>query len=214
MSPPSDVSALGASADATPIADSSGICPGPEKPGPDTFVGDVPMPAGAPCDSGAPAFFKGTPPPAKSLPIELGRVDNTGKFIPYEDGGWIAMEHGVQGGMHVWVAARVTLPGKTDPKLKIQTETLLTSGCSQAGYSPSPVVYASSQPDGTYVVGSASSPGIQVFVGTGTDGSAAKFCNKWYDVHVACRLMLATGGFGPWGTASVRMRSYDMKNVQ
>ncbi len=191
------------------------ICPSPSEPGPDTYVGDVPQPPTWSCAVEPPDFFKGKPPPATTLAIEIGAVAQDGSFKPHVEGGWIPMVHGPQGGFHIFAGMRVKVPGATLPKLKLQVEARLWDGCKIVGYGVAPVVYGNVQ-DGsgtqTYVVGEAAVPGPLVIFddgGTGVKSSQAwYYCNRWYDLRVAMRDVLT----GAWGHAMVRVRTYDKAN--
>lgn len=213
---PGDVSAVDGAADATLAADSSASCPGPEKPGPDTFVLDAPQPSTATCTWEDPAFFKGAKPPPQFLDFEVGTVDKAGKFIVYADGDWVPMVHGTQGGFHVWAALHLKVPGTAVAKLKLQVEPILWDGCMLAGFGYAPTVYALPQPDGSYLLGDSEAPGTRVFF-TGAGGQEVKsatsvdFCNRWMDLRVSAREMLPGGQFGAWGKRTVRVRTYDQK---
>ncbi len=210
--------ALAADVSAVQDAVAAGVCPGPQKPTADTYTGDVPYPAAPLCTRPPPKFFKGAPPPAKTIDFEVGVVrppagatptaDTPGIFEPYSDGAWVSMDHGPQGGFHVWLALKLAF-ASPDPQLKVQLEATLLSGCSEIGHTVAPVVYPKLQAGGaSYQLGSAGVPGVYVVFDEGGDvksSSSKAYCNRWYDLYVAVREMKS----GKWGDRAVRIRTYD-----
>ncbi|MSP90365.1 MAG: hypothetical protein EXR79_00940 [Myxococcales bacterium] len=187
------------------------VCPGPAKPAADASWGDVAVPDTAGCAKEDPQFFKGTAPPPQSLAIEVGVVNPGGVFVPYQDGDWVPLVHGSQGGFHVWAGLRFKLPGSAVPKAKLQTDMVVRAGCAQVAYGNNPVIYPELQGDGSYVLGNAATPGLEMRFSADETGSevnsaiVGKFCNRWYELRVAARDMATQ----KWGTASVRVRAYD-----
>ncbi len=197
----------------TPVATSDTyICPSPTEPGPDANVGNVPMPPKWSCPVDPPEFFKGKPPPAATLTVELGAVAPNDAFKVYQENAWVPMVHGPQGGFHIYAGLRVKVSGATLPKLKLQVEPRLWDGCKIVGYGVAPVSYGTLQAGmdpPTYVIGEAAVPGTLVIFddgGTGVKSSQSLYyCNRWYDLRVAVRDVLS----GQWGQAQVRLRTYD-----
>ncbi len=198
--------------DADALSDtlSGGVCPGPEPPGPDTFVGDVPQPDTSSCPSKPdPAFFKGAKPPKPTLLVEIGVVSGSGTFVAYTNGDWVPMVHGAQGGFHVWAAIRVDVPGAKGAQIKVQAETQAYDVCDLTGFAPNPVIFPTQVAGVTYQQGTQFVPGLQVrFVtksGEAKSSSSKAFCNRWFDLRVSVRDL----GSGAWGQRSVRVRTYD-----
>lgn len=199
-------------ASAPDTADAGGkFCPGPTKPKTTDNIPVVPKPDTSTCKWKDPKMFKGAKPPPPTLLVELGHVDNAGAFHTYKDGDWAALDHGVQGGFHLTAAVRLKLPGVTLPKIKVQFEPELFSGCELQGFGNAPTVYPELTDSGWYQKGSKLTPGIQVRFGV--PGKSLKsdvsfgFCNEWFDLRAAVR-DVATG---QWGKVSVKLRTYDTK---
>ena len=200
----------GGDSDASPVGYP---CPGPDKPAAGAVVPGPPKPDMPTCSWQPPALFKGATPPPPTLQVQTGAADASGAFVPYQDGDWLGMFHGVQGGFHINVGLRVVVPGLTVDKAKVQMEVRTYDGCSLVGYSLAPVVYPLQQPDGSYVFGTLESPGVQgIFVNDckeGLKGTASKdFCNRWFLLRVAVR-ELSTG---LWGEQALRFRTFDVSN--
>ena len=186
-------------------------CPGPTQPAADASWGDVPVPDAVGCAHEDPLFFKGAPPPAPTLGVEVGTVNAAGVFVPYQEGDWVPLVHGSQGGFHLWAGLRVKLPGSTVPKAKLQADMGVFAGCAQVSFGNNPAIYPERHADGSYVLGSAETPGLQMRFSADESGSEAnsavvtKFCNRWYVLRVAVRDVASQ----KWGAAAVRLRAYD-----
>ena len=205
--------ALADAAMALPAAPTNAaLCPGPTKPAADANWGDVHVPDTAGCAQEEPQFFKGAPLPPKQLTVELGAVNSSGVFVPYQDGDWVPLNHGLQLGFHVWASLRVNLPGSTVPKAKLQTDMGIFAGCVQVSYGDYSVVYPTLHSDGSYFVGTAETPGIEMRFSYDPEGKPAspyamhKVCNNWYELRAAVRDMASQ----KWGAASVRLRAFDV----
>ena len=196
------------------LADSTEDDAGPQTcfvnapPGPDASVADVPQPDFSACTLGPPSFFKAGETIAKpSLKVELGTHDpTTGAFVPYVDDQWLPMVHGPQGGFHVFLATRVTLPGVSEAFVKLQGESLGYAGCKPAAIGKQPVMYAN--PDTTvanaYTTATKTSAGTLVIFPV-PSGLSHLYCGIWLELVVRVRQF----GSDAWGESNLTVRLYD-----
>lgn len=181
-----------------------GVCFG-AAPASDAFVADVPMPRACTCAPDPPPFFGAEPVPAPTLHVDMG-VGQDGVFVPYADGQWVPIIHGAQGGIHVWVAWRILLPGHTEAKVKLVTRADSRIACSLAGTGSESTWYAASDASvpGAYSNVSAIHPGVAViFPLDGKDSGLV--CGKWLALHVQIQDPVAK----TWGEVRRTVRLYD-----
>lgn len=185
----------------------AGLCFVGAGPAADAFVLDVPAPTDCSCAPDPPTFFGSDPIPAPTLSPELGYGDAvTGAFQPYNDGDWVPITHGPQGGIHVWAAFRAAFPGATDAKIKVMTRANSTIGCALAGVNLTTAVLASVDTalPGTYTNASAAVPGLQVAFPV-WGGQSAAYCGQWLELHLQIRDSVS----GAWGEVKRTVRLYD-----
>lgn len=184
------------------------VCFRGNPPGPDAIVFDLPQPDPACCAERPPAFFKAWETvPAPTLSVELGTSNSkTGGFIPYEDGQWLHIVHGKQGGIHVDAAVRVVLPAEEAPKVKLQVLATGHFECKEtaAGNSPTIWVRPDADLDHGYTNASTTQPGVEVrFPVAG--GLWYRYCGIWMELGVAVRIPASQ----QWGRSVRMVRLYD-----
>ncbi len=183
-----------------------GLCrleaPGPATPG----VTPVAQPDASCCADWPVAFMVGADLPPQSLGLEIGAVDPDGHFVPYVDGGWLPLVRGVQGGFHVYVGARIDVPGSQGTTLKLQAGSVGLIDCAEDAYGVAPVVYAKPDIDEPkkWVLGSATKPGLYLIF-PGKSPVMCGYCGRWLDIRLAVK-DLASGG---WAYVRRQMRLYD-----
>ncbi len=211
--------AMSDSADGGPEdAEASGADSGPQvcfhgaPPGPNANVADVPQADFTKCKLPTPSFFGTTcVVPSPTLKVELGTHNPvTGAFVPYVDNQWLPMVHGPQGGFHVYVATRVTIPWGAgfDPVVKLQAEIQGYAGCKLAAAGKQPVLYAHAEKlkTGVYTTASTTSAGTLVVFPV-SSGLSHLYCGIWLELVLRVRVF----GTNKWGQATLTVRTYDMK---
>jgi hypothetical protein len=186
-----------------------GLCFVNGPPGPQRTVVEVPKPTG--CPPLGPVLPwptpDGAPPSPPTLDVELGTSEEqTGAFVPYVEGQWAPIVHGVQGGIHVWAAVRTTLPGQKPGKttLTIAGKSLLECKPVAAELTGTALVHADLS--GKWTSASVAVPGTPIaFV----DTSPVPYCGQWITLEVEVRHPETL----QWGRASVLLRLYDAANL-
>lgn len=189
------------------------------EPGPQTAVTPLAKPDPKACPPATPQLVwdgDGTAPPP-TMPVELGVSDPvTGVFVPYKDGQWAPIVHGVQGGIHVWAGLRAALPKSTPkPPAKILVEMAGRSllGCQPvaAELSTKMFLFAESGPPpgpasaGWWSGASTLAAGVPVAF---SENEPLPYCGKWIELRVEVRLP----GTTVWGVGSTWLRLYDLAN--
>ena len=171
---------------------------------------DVSPPDG--CAYGLPKFFK-CEPPQQSLTIEIGAVDPTGTFIPYNDDDLVPIVHGMQGGFHVFAAIRVNMAGAKVPMLKLQIDARLYDGCAVIGYAMAPIAYAKAvsyaKEPGIYLIGSAAMAGMMIVFDGGEGGIKSSYSKAYADRKFDLRVAVREVYSKQWGAAQRRILTYD-----
>ncbi len=176
----------------------------------DAKVATLPMPDPACCAPVKPLFFKGdAAPPEPTLQVELG-VSNplTGGFIPYEQGRWVPIITGVQGGIHVDAAVRVVLADETAPKVKLQIQARGYFGCKEAAVGNAPVIWV--RPDADLDQGYTNASPFKAGVEVRFPVTAAlwyQYCGIWLELRMA----VLHPASGKWGETATMVRLYDVK---
>ena len=150
----------------------------------------------------------GAPPPPTSLAVEIGAVHpKTGAFVPYQDGQWAPIVHGVQGGIHVWAALRTTLPGFSGAKATLEVGANSYLDCKNVAteLARKPIAFADPSQPGTWTTASLLLPPTPVAFDENVPGP---YCGKWIVLHAEVRLP----GTQKWGQASRVLRLYDLAN--
>ncbi|MSP92370.1 MAG: hypothetical protein EXR79_11295 [Myxococcales bacterium] len=171
-----------------------------------TGAGPVPDPKQCTFDPGL-LWPKGpTPPP--TLTVELGAVHpKTGAFVPYQDGQWAPIVHGVQGGIHVWTALRTTLPGFQGAKATLEVGANSYLDCKNVAteLARKPIAFADPSQPGTWTTASLLLPPTPVAFDENVPGP---YCGKWIVLRAEVRLP----GTQQWGHAVKVLRLYDLAN--
>jgi len=184
------------------------VCFRGQPPGAGEPVKQLAMPFAECCTKSSPIFFKpGQPMPAPSLVVELGTSNpQTGAFVPYEQGQWLRIVHGKQGGIHVDAAIRVVLPGEDRAKVKMQIFATGHFECKESAVGNSPIIWVrpDAELDEGYTNASPVKPGVEVrFPVTGFYWY--QYCGIWLDLRAAVR----HPDSGAWGHTSRMVRLFD-----
>jgi hypothetical protein len=164
----------------------------------DAEVATLPRPDPACCAPVKPLFFKGdalTPEP-------------TLQVIPYEEGRWVPIITGVQGGIHVDAAVRVVLAGETAPKVKLQIQARGYFGCKEAAVGNAPVIWV--RPDADLDQGYTNASPFKAGVEVRFPVTAAlwyQYCGIWLELRMA----VLHPASGKWGQTATMVRLYDVK---
>jgi len=153
----------------------------------------------------------GKAPGPPTLLFELGAGDvDTGAFVPYVEGQWAPIVEGVQGGIHVWAAARVKLPPGTPPKITLEIAGHSNLDCKPvatelAGTSKAIATADPSKP-GWWTNARANVPGVPVAF---EKNVAGPYCGQWIELVAEVRVP----GTQNWGRGSVIVRLFDLDNL-
>tara|TARA_B100001094_G_scaffold321236_1_gene368629 strand:+ start:1146 stop:1925 length:780 start_codon:yes stop_codon:yes gene_type:complete len=185
-----------------------GACFHGAPPSGDVYVADIPQPNTKPCKWSSPKFFPSDP-PAVTLQVDVGTHDpKTGQFVPYVDGQWLPMVHGPQGGFHVFAAIRVTLPGQSDPIVKLQSEAIGWVDCEPVALGQQPVIFVKPDGGGGYTTATISHAGTLVIFPVQSKDSW-QYCGKWVELMVRVKDIAK----GTWGQTHLSVRLYDTKDA-
>ncbi len=152
---------------------------------------------------------KAPTPPTLQFALGAGDVDS-GAFVPYNEGQWAPIVEGVQGGIHVWAAARVKLPPGTPPKvtLEIAGHSLLDCKPVATELAGTSKAIATADPNmpGWWTNARANVPGVPVAF---EKNVAAPYCGQWIELVAEVRVPGST----TWGRGSVVLRLFDLDNL-
>jgi hypothetical protein len=178
-----------------------GTCFRGRAPAADALV--APLPAAVSCEAEPPAFFPTDAVPKPTLSPELGYDGAHGEFMPWQDGDWVPLEHGIQGKLMVEVRFRVTLPGQDACRQVLQTNVYASKDCVQIGI-------------GQLGVSSGEWQAPELFVGPNGHATIRTVLNpappdSWQLCGEALdlRLQVRVPGTDTWGEGHVRLRLYD-----
>lgn len=197
----------------SPTADTAGSVAGPTAgicfaglPLAATSTGTVPMPSvQLSCPAlQEPEWFVDQPVPPPTLQVLIGQRDAAGEWHPLADGDWVPLGTMMQGGFHLDLVPRVTVPGQTDAKILVQLDAFAATGCAVVAsvtlakawlvQAPGPdFVYTTDPTAKTFVV----------FVDSATKIKAS--CGIWLQVVWRVRLH----GTAQWGEVVRTLRTYD-----
>jgi hypothetical protein len=178
-----------------------GTCFRGRPPAADAFV--APLPAAVSCEVDPPEFFATHAVPAPTLSPQLGYNDARGEFVPWQDGDWVSLEHGIQGKLMVEVRFRVTLPGRDACRLVLQTNVYASKDCVQIGIGQLGVSTGAWQAPEVFV-GPNGNATIRVVLNPAPPDSW-QLCGQGLDL----RLQVRVPGTDAWGEGRVRLRLYD-----
>ncbi len=193
------------------VVTADGLCVANGPPGPNRTVADAPKPEGCPPLEAVLMWPTpdGKPNKPPELQVELGTSDaDTGAFVPYVDGQWAPIVHGVQGGIHVWAAVRTTLPGQKPVKtaLAIAGKSFLACQPVAMELTGSTLVRPDGTKPGTFTSASIAVPGEAIaFTGV----LPGPYCGQWIVLEIEIRHPVTQ----QWGRASVLLRLYDAANL-
>lgn len=193
------------------VVTADGVCPVNGPPGPNRTVVDAPKPAGCPPLEPVLSWSTpdGKPPQAPELQVELGTSHpETGAFVPYVDGQWAPIVHGVQGGIHVWAAVRTTLPEQKAVKATLTIAGQSFLACKQVAteLTGTTLVRPDGAKPGTFTSASIAVPGEAIAFSSDQPGP---YCGQWIVLEVEVRHPVTL----QWGRASVLLRLYDAANL-
>lgn len=183
-----------------------GTCFHGAPPAADAYV--APLPAQPSCPDVPPDFFDDAPVPPPTLKVEIGQLDAaTRAFVPYGEGGFAPIVHGVQGGIHVWAALRVTIPDLSACSLRVSAQIRGYRQCFYAGNAAERTPPLVVQAPGVYVTPPDFQAPAVVFKYIATD--SGELCGDVEELRAQVRLP----GSDRWGEGRVRVRLYDTPYV-
>ena len=203
----------GTAIDTTAVDASSGatiVCNVGKAPGPGDPISTVPAPSTSCKNAEKPDFsafgLSDNNLPAPTLKVELGHLVD-GAFTPYKEQQFVPLVYGVQGGMHVWLAFRITIPTLKTDTASVALHSFGLDACKQVATGPVTSFYpkAVAGEPGVYVYHSKLNPGLEVRIDGAKPNDVGKFCGKWLDL----RLQVLRIGTKEWGQGNVLLRTWD-----
>lgn len=157
------------------------------------------------CPAYVPPWFEADKVPAPTLTLAAGPgLSDSDEFVPWQDGQWAPIHLGMRGGVGVWTALQVKLPGETADKVKLLIDVPGIIDCGQAGLTLQPMVWFAKVPDqpGVYHYGGDHTPGACIQLMT---KKSHGMCNEWLTIHAAVRLPATD----KWGHARYVVQLYN-----
>jgi hypothetical protein len=179
-------------------SDGSCVTGGQPPPG---YVASLPPP---PWCAALPAvpWFDGAPPPP-ALAVEIGWRDAAGQWHAYQDGDWVPLYVGTQGGFMVMPVTRVLLPGQEAPTVKMQYQAQVLQGCATVASSPGLVTKLVQAP--TVEAWYQTDPTVSLYVQYDAPASQiGAACGLWIELLWRYRPADAAS----WGEKRLRLRTY------
>lgn len=162
-------------------------------------------PSKAACPADPPPWFTSGDPPAPTLEIKAGTLDESGEFAPWTDGQWSPVHWGMRMGAGVWMVLRVTLPGETADEVELELDTPGLIGCELIGTTlmNQAVFKAVPGAPGVYQFGTSQLSGACVLIAY-TPEEVNAFCDHWMVVTARVR----RPGTDTWGEVSNVIRLF------
>lgn len=173
---------------------------------PPADVSPTSLPMPATCDQVLPPdWFDGQPLPPPTLLVQAGQFDADQKqWLPYQNGGWVPLHVGSQGGFHIAVNPKVWLPGTQTATTKVQYKSFALFGCNEVATASVVAATLVQAPDPGDVYTTEPAKPLNTVFGMLAAVGLAPTCGQWLELYVRVRVPNSN----VWGESHVMLRAF------